>query len=90
MAGMWGLDVEQVRQLSVELNSKSGEIETIASTLTSRLASTAWEGPDATRFRDDWQSIHLTALNNVSQALAEAGNRAQQNAAEQESTSNAG
>ena len=37
---MWGLDVQQVRQLSSQLNQKANEIQTILGTLTSALDGT--------------------------------------------------
>ena len=50
---VWGLDVQQVRQLSTQLTQKAEEIQSALSTLTSTLANTQWEGPDATAFRND-------------------------------------
>lgn len=86
---VWGLDVEQVRQLSSQLNQKAADIESILSTLTSALNSTQWEGPDANQFRNDWSGQHTSSLRNVANALRDAGAKAQQNAAAQEQTSNA-
>lgn len=86
---VWGLDIEQVRQLSSQLNQKAADIESILSTLTSALNSTQWEGPDANQFRTDWSGQHTSSLRNVANALRDAGAKAQQNAAAQEQTSNA-
>ncbi len=86
---VWGLDVEQVRQLSTQLNQKATDIEGILSSLTSALNATQWEGPDANQFRNDWSGQHTSALRNVANALREAGSKAQQNAAAQEQTSTA-
>jgi uncharacterized protein YukE len=86
---VWGLDVEQVRQLSSQLNQKAADIESILSTLTSALNSTQWEGPDANQFRNDWSGQHTSSLRNVANALRDAGAKAQQNASAQEQTSNA-
>ncbi|MFT3833375.1 MAG: WXG100 family type VII secretion target [Micropruina sp.] len=88
-ANMWGLDVQQVRQLSSQLNQKATEIENALSTLTSTLGQTDWNGPDATHFRNDWSGQHTSALRQVIQALRDAANKAQQNAAAQEQVSNA-
>ncbi|HEY5223125.1 MAG TPA: WXG100 family type VII secretion target [Microbacteriaceae bacterium] len=86
---VWGLDVEQVRQLGTQLNAKATDIETILSSLTNSLNSTQWEGPDATAFRSDWTGQHTTALRAVATALREAATKAQQNAQAQEQVSNA-
>jgi uncharacterized protein YukE len=85
---VWGLDVQQVRQLSSQLNQKASDIDSILSTLTSTLSSTQWEGPDATQFRNDWSGQHTSALKQVAQALRDASSKAQQNANQQEQTSN--
>ncbi|MGC0369911.1 WXG100 family type VII secretion target [Microbacterium sp. SLBN-111] len=85
---VWGLDVEQVRALSSQLNNKAGDIESILSQLTSALSQTQWEGPDANQFRSDWSGPHTASLRNVVQALRDAATKAQQNAAAQEQTSN--
>ena len=86
---VWGLDVQQVRQLSTQLNQKAGDIDSILSTLTNALNATQWEGPDATQFRNDWSGQHTSSLRQVAQALRDAASKAQQNAAAQEQTSNA-
>lgn len=88
MTNMWGLDVQQVRQLSSQLSQKAGEIESALSTLTSALGNTQWEGPDATNFRNDWSGQHTSALRQVIQALRDAATKAQQNANAQEQVSN--
>ena len=84
---VWGLDVQQVRQLSTQLQAKAGDIEGVLNQLTSLLNNTQWTGPDAEAFRADWQGQHTAALRNVANALNEAGRKAQQNAAAQEQTS---
>jgi uncharacterized protein YukE len=86
---VWGLDVQQVRQLSAQLNQKAGEIESALGTLTSALANTQWEGPDAIAFRNDWSGSHTAALRQVISALRDASTKATQNANSQEQTSNA-
>lgn len=86
---VWGLDVQQVRQLSSQLNNKAGEIESILSTLTTALGNTQWEGPDANQFRNEWTGHHTSSLKQVVQALRDASQKASQNAAAQEQTSNA-
>lgn len=80
---VWGLDVQQVQQLSVQLNQKAQEIESILQSLTAALNGTQWVGPDATRFRNDWSGAHTSALKQVANALTDASNRAKQNAQQQ-------
>lgn len=85
---VWGLDVQQVRQLGQQLNQKAGEIESILGSLTSALNGTQWEGPDATAFRNEWSGQHTSALKQVINALRDASTKATQNASAQENVSN--
>lgn len=85
---MWGLDVQQVRQLSSQLNQKANEIQTILSTLTSALDGTQWQGPDATAFRNEWAGTHSSSLRQVIQALHDASQKAAMNATQQENAAN--
>ncbi|QHC66063.1 WXG100 family type VII secretion target [Rathayibacter oskolensis] len=85
---VWGLDVEQVRQLSSKLNQEATAIQQVLSTLTNQLGNTQWTGPDAEQFRNDWSGTHTAALNRVINALQEASQKASQNASAQESVSN--
>ncbi|KGJ79651.1 hypothetical protein GY21_04280 [Cryobacterium roopkundense] len=84
---VWGLDVQQVRQLSTQLNTKAGDIESVLTTLTTALNSTEWTGPDATAFRGDWSGQHTAALKNVIQALRDTATKASKNAQDQETAS---
>jgi uncharacterized protein YukE len=85
---VWGLDVQQVRQLSAQLTQKAGDIESVLSTLTSSLQNTEWTGPDATGFRNDWTGQHTAALKQVINALRDAAQKTQANAQAQEDASN--
>ncbi len=82
-----GMDISAVRNLAQQFGAKADQIDEISRTLTSQLESTAWVGPDATRFRSDWQSQHVAALRNVSQALRDAQQAAMRNADQQEQAS---
>lgn len=84
---VWGLDVEQVRQLSGKLNQEANTIQGVLTTLTNQLGNTQWTGPDSDQFRNDWSGTHTAALQKVIQALQDASQRASQNASEQESAS---
>ena len=54
------------------------------------VAQTPWPGPDAERFRQDWQSGHSQALRQAAAFLAAAGEELLRHAAEQELASAAG
>ena len=84
---MWGADVQQLKTLGSKLSAGSNEIEQQRNTLNKVLHSTDWKGPDADKFRSEWNGQHVAALAKVSQALQEAGKQASRNATEQESAS---
>jgi len=86
---VWGLDVEQVRSLSKQLNTQSQQVQQILTTLTTALQSVQWTGPDAENFRSEWSGQHTAALKAVIAALEDASQKASKNASDQESTSNA-
>ena len=84
---MYGMDIDEVRQLSTQLQQASSDIHNIVAQLTSKLGGTTWVGPDRQKFESDWQSHHVTALNNVSTALNDASTLATQNAQQQQDAS---
>ncbi len=87
MANVWGLDVQQVRDLATNLDREADGIDQVLSKLTGVLNGTQWTGPDATQFRNDWQGAHSNALRRVATALRETAQLARANAAAQEQTS---
>jgi uncharacterized protein YukE len=82
---VWGLDVDQVRQLSTQLKQQADQVQQILSSLTNTLNSTQWTGPDSERFRNEWSTTHTNSLRQVISSMQDAGQRAMQNANEQES-----
>ena len=82
-----GMDVEQVQNLSRQLDQKATDIDNIISTLNSTMQATDWKGQDANQFRNDWNSNLTQKLRQVSQALKDARRKASQNAQEQQTTS---
>lgn len=84
---IWGADIAQLKTLGTKLQAGSSEIDKQKSLLTKVLAGTEWRGPDADKFRSEWNGQHVAALAKVSQALQEASRLAGRNATEQESAS---
>ncbi|MEC5182004.1 hypothetical protein [Arthrobacter sp. CG_A4] len=82
-----GADIAQLKTLGTKLQAGSSEIDKQKSLLTKVLGGTDWKGPDADKFRSEWNGQHTASLAKVSQALQEAGKQASRNASEQESTS---
>ncbi|MDF1487701.1 WXG100 family type VII secretion target [Tessaracoccus caeni] len=89
MAQILGMDPQAVRELARQLDQSAGQIEQIRSQLTSKLSGTQWVGNDAQQFRSDWESTHVSKLNEVIGALRQASQTANRNAQAQEQTSSA-
>ena len=53
------------------MNVDADSITQITARLTQQLEATPWYGADAQRFKDDWQSQYVPALQRVVQALQE-------------------
>lgn len=85
---IWGADVQQLRDLGGKLQAGASEIETQKGNLDKLLKQTDWKGPDAERFRGEWDSNHMTQLSKVADALKEAGQKAKKNADQQDQASN--
>ena len=75
MAGMFGANLADLEQLRSMFDGKAGEVQSLESTLTSKLApgATAWEGPGADKFRAAWEGEFAPALRNLREALVQAG-----------------
>ncbi|WP_234803583.1 WXG100 family type VII secretion target [Mycolicibacterium diernhoferi] len=84
---MVGADVEQLNQLSAQLNNKANDIQNVISQLTSAINSVEWKGNDANRFRSDWQGQYVSQLKQVVSALQTASQNAKRNAQEQQTAS---
>jgi len=57
MAGMFGANLADLEQLRATLDDKAGEVQSLESTLSAKVApgATAWEGPGADKFRAAWE-----------------------------------
>ncbi len=75
MSGMFGANLADLEQLRAVFDAKAGEVQSLESTLTGKLApgATAWEGPGADRFRAAWEQEFAPALRNLREALVQAG-----------------
>ena len=63
---IWGADIAQLKTLGTKLQSGSSEIDKQKSLLTKVLEGTDWKGPDADKFRSEWNGQHVAALAKVS------------------------
>lgn len=91
MAGIFGADIVQLRELSKHLGASSARLAGTKSSLSRDVhGSTAWKGADADRFRSDWEGTHSALLAKVIEALAAAGKAVAVHAREQEKASGTG
>ena len=74
MSAMFGANLEDLQSLRALFEGKAGEVETLQSTVTGKVArgATAWEGPGAEKFRAAWEGEFMPALNNLRDALNQA------------------
>ncbi|QAY69956.1 WXG100 family type VII secretion target [Xylanimonas protaetiae] len=87
MSGYLGMNPEDMKQLVALLNSKAKRIEEIQAHLSSLVRSTTWDGPDAERFKSDWDSDHAKKLQRVAHALEEIARSAHRELTQQTQTS---
>ena len=64
-----GADVEQLDLLSRKFDEEAQKIETAISAISSQMQSTWWQGPDAERFRNQWETADTSTLRQVVQRL---------------------
>ena len=55
---IWGADIAQLKTLGTKLQAGSSEIDKQKSLLTKVLEGTDWKGPDADKFRSEWNGQH--------------------------------
>jgi len=84
---IWGADVDQLKVLGTKLQAGAQEIDNQRTILTKVLAGTQWLGPDADKFRNEWNGEHVANLSRISQALQQASQQANRNASDQEGAS---
>ena len=65
----FGMDVEQVTSVAGSLDGQVARINSILSSLTSKLSATPWTGPDRDRFVEQWSSVHVPAIKKASEDI---------------------
>ena len=83
-----GADVEQLEVLGRRFDEEAQKIETTVSVINSQVVATWWQGPDAERFRNQWQSTDTSVLRQVVQRLQAAANDCRVQANQQRQVSN--
>ncbi|WP_077488880.1 WXG100 family type VII secretion target [Sinomonas mesophila] len=91
MAIRQGANVEQLRDVAKQFNSKAEEIASIKNNLNGLISNNIpenWSGRDAEQFRSNWHAEGLKSLNKLIDELREAAKTMDTNARVQEQTSN--
>lgn len=84
-----GMNVEQVKNLAKKLDEKANQIQQIITETRNILNSVAWEGPDAKRFKSEWESKGVRQLQEAKEILTQTAQAANRNADQQQQASNA-
>ena len=84
-----GADVEQLEMLGRKFEEEAQKIETTVSTIASQVTAIWWHGPDADRFRNEWQTTYTSNLRQVIQHLQQAGSNCRTQATQQRQVSQA-
>lgn len=88
-AGVWGLDVQEVRNLAKSMDGQADTVENARVAIDGLLYTTAWTGPAADEFRGMWSSQLGPSMSAAGISLRDAAERARANADAQEQASNA-
>lgn len=84
---MYGADIAQLRALAAQFERAADQLDTDRSLVGSLVRSSPWQGPDASRFRYDWDSAHAGRVAGAAASLRQGAQRLRANADEQEVTS---
>jgi uncharacterized protein YukE len=87
MSGFLGQVPEEVEALAADFETKSSDVETLITTVSSRLASTTWVGNDRDAFEASWTGEMTNNLTQLANSLREAGLIANNNAQQQRTAS---
>jgi len=72
-----GGDIDQMGQLQSQLRQRSGDVQQLRTSLTSMIQNTWWQGPAASRFKDEWNGQYSGSLQKLEQLLDELGQEVQ-------------
>lgn len=70
-ADMWGGNLDQMQSLDSTFTGQAQAVAELTSRITSTLNGTAWTGPAADRFRQDWSGQFQPALHKLQSALTD-------------------
>lgn len=65
-----GADVEQLGNLGRSFATEASEVDALTARITAILGGTAWTGPGADRFREQWSGEFVPSLTQLKEALS--------------------
>jgi WXG100 family type VII secretion target len=68
---VYGGDLAQLDELAGRFRQEAEAIEALEGRITASVQSTAWTGPAANRFRDQWTGEFIPALRRLREAMGE-------------------
>ena len=88
-AGRFGGDPGAMRRAAHELDSQAERIGSFGESMSAEVHRVWWKGPDADRFRADWEQIHRRSSRRIAGDLRRLAGRLRQEAERQEGASRA-
>ena len=84
-----GADVEELDRLARTFQEEAAKIEQATARISSQVNSVWWKGPDADRFRSEWEGSYRAQLRQIAERLKQTGQQVRQQASQQRQTSSA-
>jgi len=84
-----GNDPEQLDQLSKKFEQEAQQIQQATQQISSQVNAVWWKGPDADRFRNEWEGQFAAQLKKIAEALRQTGTIVRKQAQQQRQTSSA-
>ncbi|MDR0593285.1 MAG: WXG100 family type VII secretion target [Bifidobacteriaceae bacterium] len=83
---LFGMDIQQVRDMSGSMDREAGEIQAVLADVRRQMAQIQWMGPDADRFREQWQG-QQPRLSQIVESLRNTARQAREHAQRQDDVS---
>ena len=71
MSNMVGASLEQMQSLDRQFTADAQAVGELQRRISGALGNTAWTGPAADRFRNEWNGTFVSALTRLQEALTE-------------------
>lgn len=82
-----GADPEELERLSKKFEQEAQQIQQAQQQITNQVNSVWWKGPDADKFRNEWEGQFASQLKKIAEALRQTGTIVRKQAQQQRQTS---